>query len=185
MAKTLTKADVFDVASDLIEQNGSTTTLDIKNELRKRGFFALQADVSQHMMDVCDEEGWSFSVSGNHRVYTDNASANSTASTSSNYAALANAAGPTGSVQVNGNQQVAQPAVNASGQTHVTRSGKQITSYSGTDLQNGIPEYWIAYSVISQDEYCFPLLYTRDDVRLAFRAFTGQHMHNIRARKEK
>lgn len=176
MSKTLTKADVFDVASDLIEQNGSATTLEIKNELRHRGFFALQADVSQFMMDVCIEENWVFTVNGNHRVYTDNSSTNQSApQPSSNFAALAAAAGHVGSVHINGQSQQAVSAsvqVNtkgATGETHVTRSGKQITAF--VDKSEAKVGDWCAYSVVSQDEYYFPSIYTRDDVRLAYRAF--------------
>lgn len=42
---TLTLQDVTDVSNELIDENGSTTTLDVKRELRIRGFWATQDDV--------------------------------------------------------------------------------------------------------------------------------------------
>lgn len=68
--KNLTLADVYDVAFDLIEVNGAATTLGIKNELRKRGFFAKQADVSEFMMEIAEEENWQFAYNGVHRIYS-------------------------------------------------------------------------------------------------------------------
>lgn len=166
--KVTTKADVFDVASDLIEQNGSTTTLDIKKEMRNRGFFALQADVSSLMIDICDEEDWSFTFNGVHRVYSDAPVAKSTNTapqqTGNNSSALRNAAG-----QGQQSNVIPQTQHAATGKSHTKRSGKVITAFADASEAKGGD--WKAYSVIDPAEYYFPSVYTRDDVRLAYRAF--------------
>lgn len=159
MGKTLTKADVFDVASDLIEANGSTTTLDIKKECRDRGFFALQADVSDLMQQVCNEENWNFSYNGVHRVYTNKPAPAQTSVTASS--GLRAAAAKTRPVQ-------STPVTTATGPSHTTRSGRVITSYQ--DKSEAKSGDWKAYSVIDGAELYFPGVYTRDDVRLAYKA---------------
>lgn len=171
MSKNLTKADVFDVASDLIEQNGSTTTLDIKNELRNRGFFAKQADVSELMIEVCSEENYSFSYNGVHRVYSDGKTntAVTTQTPASNASALQNAA--------NGNQII--PASAATGKSHTTRFGKVIVAFPSHAAANSGD--WAVTSTVSQTVYYFPSTYSRDDVRCAYRAFTRIHMSLTRA----
>ena len=173
MKKTLTKADVFDVASDLIEANGSTTTLDIKKELRNRGFFALQADVSDYMVQVCDEEDWSFTFNGVHRVYTEDSPSIQTTQTSQIQNTGNSASSGLRAAMGGGNQNT--PAHTATGESHTTRSGKVITAFD--DSSKASSGDWKAYSVVSQDEYFFPGTYTRDDVRLAYRAFLG--IYNI------
>jgi len=64
--KTFTITDVELVASDLIATNGSTTTLDVKNELRNQGFFAEQAEVSAALAQL----DFSFTHNGSFRIYT-------------------------------------------------------------------------------------------------------------------
>lgn len=170
MGKTLTKADVFDVASDLIEQNGSTTTLDIKTELRNRGFFAKQADVSELMIEVCQEEGYTFTFNGVHRVYSEGSTNSQNSQTKSvSLSAALQAAGKT----------VATQTQTATGQSHTTRSGKVITAYaSKADAKSND---WVVYSTINQVNLYFPGSYSRDEVRIAYRAIVGVHMTLTRA----
>lgn len=54
--KSFTNNDVLVAAQKLIETNGSTTTLDVKNELRDQGFWAIQDDVAREM-DVLENAG--------------------------------------------------------------------------------------------------------------------------------
>jgi predicted DNA-binding WGR domain protein len=68
--KTLTKEDVLDTAETLMNDNGSTTTLDVKNKLRNLGFQAMQADVSRWMDELAREERWNYNQQSGHRVYT-------------------------------------------------------------------------------------------------------------------
>ena len=48
----LTEDTVLQVATDLITANGSTTTVDVKRELRKKDYEAFQSQVSKIMMDL-------------------------------------------------------------------------------------------------------------------------------------
>ena len=48
---------------------GTTTTLDVKRELRDRGFWAVQADVSVLMAQVASAEGWPWWDLGGFRLY--------------------------------------------------------------------------------------------------------------------
>jgi hypothetical protein len=68
--KPFSKEDVRSVADALINQNGSTTTLDVKHRLCKDGFFAEQRQVSNAMKDLASVHGWTSRVDGNHLVYT-------------------------------------------------------------------------------------------------------------------
>lgn len=54
---TLTREDVARVARALITLNGTTTTLDVKNALRRLGFWAKQADVRYFMLDITSKDG--------------------------------------------------------------------------------------------------------------------------------
>lgn len=67
----ITLNDVIVVAADLIVKNGSTTTLDVKNELRTRGFKAFQIEVSKFMDAACVSENWEINDNGIYRTYAD------------------------------------------------------------------------------------------------------------------
>jgi predicted DNA-binding WGR domain protein len=67
--KNLDKSAVLKTAEKLIVQNGSTTTLDVKNYLRNNGYHATQSDVSRWMDELCIQENWIYSTQHNHRVY--------------------------------------------------------------------------------------------------------------------
>lgn len=68
--KKLTKEAVCEIAETLIQKNGSTTTLDVKNHLRTRGYEAFQNDVSRFMQDLTTEESWNFRNNGRYKVYS-------------------------------------------------------------------------------------------------------------------
>lgn len=68
--QVVTYADVESTARKLIEKNGETTTLDVKNNLRDQGFFAVQSDISRFMDQVANsvsEIEWN--DTGGHRIY--------------------------------------------------------------------------------------------------------------------
>jgi hypothetical protein len=48
----LTRNDVREVARALITLNGETTNLDVKQALRKKGFWATQREVREFMLDI-------------------------------------------------------------------------------------------------------------------------------------
>ena len=62
-------ASVRQAAEDLIKSNGATTTLEVKNYLRSRGFIAFQAEVSKLMEDVAREMDWEYEWNGRFRIY--------------------------------------------------------------------------------------------------------------------
>jgi len=70
MGKTITGADVKRVAEAQIEEKSSTTTLYVKMQLRKEGYFAKQSDVSREMnqlkesgvFDSIDNDSGSFQI---------------------------------------------------------------------------------------------------------------------------
>ena len=67
---SLTDDAVRDAAKDLVTRNGKTTTLEIKQELRKKGYFAVQDDVSAIMDNEYSNIGMDFVVQSGHRVYS-------------------------------------------------------------------------------------------------------------------
>ena len=67
--KTIDKEVVLGMAEALMILNGSTTTLEVKIELRKQGYQATQSAIS-HFMDLLgEEEKWIFDFNGSYRTY--------------------------------------------------------------------------------------------------------------------
>lgn len=58
------------VAHTLIQTNGATTTLEVKQVLRSMGFIASQQDVSRDM-DNLTSMGYNYVDNGKFRIYTD------------------------------------------------------------------------------------------------------------------
>ena len=69
MNKQLTVNIVETIASDLLHQNGSTTTLDIKNEARAQDYWAVQEAIAQSMYTVWELHGWHWTFNGTYRTY--------------------------------------------------------------------------------------------------------------------
>jgi hypothetical protein len=67
--KTLDREIVKIVAENLLIENGKTTTLEVKNKLRAKNYFALQADISVLLADISQEEGWQYEDNGVYRTY--------------------------------------------------------------------------------------------------------------------
>ncbi len=67
--KPLFPQAVFQVATRLMQSHGRTTTLECKNELRRQGFHALQADISRIMSALAKEHAWPRVLAGNHYTY--------------------------------------------------------------------------------------------------------------------
>lgn len=51
------------------ERTGTTTTLDVKRELRDRGYWATQSDVSRRLARIASGEGWPWWGMGRFRLY--------------------------------------------------------------------------------------------------------------------
>lgn len=54
---TVTREAVGRIARALITLNDSTTTLDVKNALRAKGFWATQATIREFMLDITSKDG--------------------------------------------------------------------------------------------------------------------------------
>lgn len=65
--------DIIEVFKELIDddENGSTTTLEVKNTLRDRQYWVKQDEVSETIRSYVEYEdaSYDFTISGNHRVY--------------------------------------------------------------------------------------------------------------------
>ena len=68
--KTLTIQDVQKAAEELMILKKETTTLDVKNKLRRDGFYATQTEVSRWMNNLCFPRQWTFKQNGNFRVFS-------------------------------------------------------------------------------------------------------------------
>lgn len=67
--KALNKEIVKIVAENLMLENGTTTTLEVKTKLREKNYFALQSDVSVMLDHISQEEGWNYGDNGTYRTY--------------------------------------------------------------------------------------------------------------------
>lgn len=67
--KALNNETVRVVALELMEQNDTTTTLEVKNILRSMGFWAIQSDIAARMNEICVQERWRYTYNGKYRTY--------------------------------------------------------------------------------------------------------------------
>ena len=76
--QAITSDIVKEVAEKLMESNGQTTTLEVKKELRNRGYWAKQKEVSDLMFDLSNTEDWDVqnAASGTHRLYSNDGAPN-------------------------------------------------------------------------------------------------------------
>ena len=70
MKKNLNKNSILYATLHLIDANGETTTMEVKNRLRAEGFFAKQKEVSETMNDFVEGMGLSYSDNGQYRTYS-------------------------------------------------------------------------------------------------------------------
>ena len=177
--KSLTDDAVKDAAIALATRNGKTTTLEIKQELRNLGYFAVQEDVSAIMDNEYSNIGMNFVVSNGHRVYSFNNSTSSTSNTST----------PTnlGGLSVS-SLGVSNPAstTKGTGKPPVTKkrgkySYKNITAINFTNVKKND---WIVSAttgIVLYYEGAVP----RYTVRYAYYKETGTPYKSVRARRVK
>jgi hypothetical protein len=68
--KTIDLAIVIAVAEELMSNFQGTTTKEVKEELRKKGYWAIQHEVSNLMMVAGDQQDWNVDASADYRKYT-------------------------------------------------------------------------------------------------------------------
>lgn len=69
-AQPLNPADVEQVFTELLAKNGQVTSLEVKEELRTRGFWATQAIVGPLVQDIANQLGVPFTNNGRFNTYT-------------------------------------------------------------------------------------------------------------------
>ncbi|MBL7977092.1 MAG: hypothetical protein JNN12_02040 [Bacteroidetes Order II. Incertae sedis bacterium] len=69
MNKKISVSAVRKAAYQLMQDNGITTTLEVKLALRERGFWAVQTEVSAIIEKVAAQEGWFWQCNGRFRQY--------------------------------------------------------------------------------------------------------------------
>jgi hypothetical protein len=152
--KSLTKQDVKDAAVKLMEEHDSTTTLDVKNALRAEGFWATQNQVSEIMDEIYSEENWDYANPNGYREYfMDNDPFQFTKFDDDEHD--------------DGN--------------YVTRDGDVVAPIDEDNIQS---DDWECYDASeNKDEMYFSGRFSRDQVRCAYRFYTGLHFNDTRSRR--
>jgi hypothetical protein len=166
--KTLDKSDVLDIAADLIQKNGSTTSLEVKTELRNLDFFATQQQVSDFLNELYLDDELEYTQNNNgYRDYHYPVISNSTfmQSFSSSQAS---------------SSQTSTPIVNVVSGSYVKRDGKVIQS----NTIGNIGDYRV-WNIINTDVQYYPSTFTRSEVRAAHAKITGVHFYNTRIKRVK
>jgi Iap family predicted aminopeptidase len=68
----ITADDIIATANSLLNENGHTTTLEVKNQLRQNGMKVRQKEVSIIMQTNVQKYGWYHTFNGNFRTYYPN-----------------------------------------------------------------------------------------------------------------
>jgi hypothetical protein len=178
--KNLTINDVKQVAERLMTNFNQITTLEIKMELRSKGFKANQSEVSQYMMQLSNENGWIWDNKVNpatnsiYRIYTLPDGYLIDASTAINSATAATATPATTNMVCNSQQ------ITYTGNRTLYYTNKNSVLIEDKDVDDTDMYDWQVSSVTSHIILYFDKKYTRDQVRCAYSKFTGVHFHNTR-----
>lgn len=151
--KRMTNSDVKDVAEELITLNGTTTTLEVKQALRLKGFFALQDEVSSAMSSL----GFNFTENGTYRTYTSKTNVNL-----SKRKTITHKQKPTLVTNSNGTY------------TYTRRDGKSIDT---VDSSNFFRKAW---SITNSEELFFGPGCTRNEARFIYSKITGTKYSDTR-----
>lgn len=192
--KTLTQDIVRDVANELISLNGSTTNLDVKNELRKRGYWAVQSDVSDFMQNIASSVGSGWDTSNNGKFNTYSEQSTGVPSSHSNSAPATPAAPPTTRKRKPAVRGKVVPMIffrNLASLNDVDVEGKQLIkdAINGQKLNTtnfiSTQDIWVVYCPSTKDVGLFEPDFSSDDVRNAFRKEIQVKVQDTRARRYK
>ena len=181
----LTLDSVKDIAESLIASAGSTTTLEVKKELRQKGYWAKQSEVSKHMNDIALSEGWNWHDNGTHRTY--DKSINTTTTTPS--LGYSTSSGSMYSRSTNSKSSSYRslkktPRLYPTGNAHVgsgyyqTRDGRRIC------IATNATGNWEVTNMHSTATY-FSADHNRDEVRLAFSKMSNVKIQTVLAHRIK
>lgn len=67
--KTLEQDNIEEVFDELLAKNGQATSLEVKEELRNRGFWATQKVVGTSLRTIADAKGCDWDFNGTYRTY--------------------------------------------------------------------------------------------------------------------
>jgi hypothetical protein len=161
--KTLNKVAVMLVAIEMMKDQGTATTLEVKEALRAEGYFAKQADVSNFMFEVAQEEGWAIDNSSTYRTY----------SLDANHVA---AKAVVTATQSTGNPNYASAVIKHRDGSEVT-----VTEKEETDAVIGD---WVCDHPSGMEMY-FDAIYTRDEVRGAYAKINAVDFSSVTSGKIK
>jgi len=68
--KQVTKKDVLNIANVLIKSKKTTSSIEVKSELRELGYITVQDDIDLHLMDIAMEQNWSSVFNGTFYEYS-------------------------------------------------------------------------------------------------------------------
>jgi hypothetical protein len=159
--KTLNKIAVMLVAIEMMKDQGTATTLEVKEALRAEGYFAKQADVSNFMFEVAQEEGWAIDNSSTFRTYSldPNHVAATVISTNST-----------------GNSNLASHTIKH-------RDGSEVTVTEKVEADAVVGD-WICDHYLG-DEMYFDAIYTRDEARGAYAKINNVDFASVTSSKVK
>lgn len=168
--KTLTKDDIKFVAIELLQSDMTVTNLDVKYDLRKRGYFATQNAIAKIMDELSLEGIFGYIYNGTYRSYFIK-NLNSPLITSTNTVKKI-------SKLIRGSKTSTQIDLNSGIRQYTNRSGKIIIGYTSNVNHK--------YKVFSSDKSNTDILYfdgghSRDEMRYAFKKLTSENSYkNIR-----
>lgn len=167
---TLTKDDIKFVATELLKNDMIITNLDIKNELRKKGYFATQNSIAKAMNEFSLAGIFGYTFNGTYRSYfLQNLNAPLITKSNTVKKIVRPVKGAKTSVQIDTTSGIAQ---------YTNRSGKTIIGYCTNSNHKHK-----AFSVdpIVTDVLYFDSGYTRDEMRYAFKKLSSETKYkNIR-----
>jgi len=180
-AKPLTKDAVLLVAQRLMLTVGQTSTLEVKLELRKKGYHALQDDVSVTMAELAKEEDWKVGDNGTHKLYAGQAIQAVLTSSLAVVAAMNNGS----QVQVTPTAKKAAPVktakparvISTNGATNVTANADGTIGKHQAKIGD-----WETNSVVGSTVLYFPAALGRDKARSRYAKITGTDRNDARAR---
>lgn len=187
--KPLTMDIVKKVAEELMKKNGSTTSLDVKNELRMQGYWAKQQQVGDFMRALHTQYAeWDSMNNGQFNTYM----LNEDPDDADDDSGTATLTAPTSTRTVRTPAAQVSPALNLQYQTdtdnNVTRSNAveaienaiknhqlQVTGFINTD------DLWVAYCPETKQVALYEDGLNSDSVRNAFRKLIGKRIQKVRA----
>ena len=183
-ATPLTKDAVYDVAMELMKNTGSTTSLEVKEELRKKDYWALQKEVSNMLQELCDEHGWDKNNNGTFNVYSIPSSSTvpTPQLTSSNHH-MSSGIRKQPAVINDSNNPSNNPRVTINIDAEETYSENTATKNDiASDIkQRYSPKTRVAYCPSSGDVAVYDEKYSSDHVRTAFARLIGRKIQDTRS----